>query len=193
MIVLVSCVHASPPNITPTSLSNEWRTGMSYRGSDEVLAFLRSTENSPSTYNQTVISVSFILLTRNSNSKIACQDTPLYNSDNISININLGNQDAKNYNYTFDNSRVWLTSREGVRYHLQPTGSKSNIFVPFQVYNLTERRVLRNGATIHSSNRAHHFKTPLLCEALEGAIFELRGLYRDGMELPPLKFRINYK
>ncbi len=86
--------------------------------------------------------------------------------------------DERIQDYTFNNTQVYMI-KNGKRYNLQPIDSQNN--------NIIQTTLSINNGL----RRNHYFRLPLVCSELNEAIFEISGIYKNGKELPPIKFRIN--
>ena len=184
----------SQPTIQPTSLSSEWNTGMAVYGVNRVVATYKPTDVPRVTSDKkTNVGIEFSPVAYSNNRPMACRNTPNSNRSVIKVNFSFEYKDAKNNEYTFDNSKVWLTKKNGAKFNLSPVDYYSNISRSAGIYDLNGPITPKNDGSGEFHNPGvHYFKSTLICEELEGAIFELRGLYRNGQELPPIKFRINY-
>lgn len=181
IIFLPACVFAPNKLIYVTPLSSEWNTYVyvsSYARVDSVLRV----DYGQNKY-RVMVSADFSLLVVGGEYKM-CQKARDREDDVIQVKFWFDANDKEKHTYIFNNNKVWLTSVNGNRYHLQPTEYNSSKKISYQTYNFSKFRY---------PERDQYFQTPLLCGQLEGAVFELRGLYKDGVELPPIKFRINHK
>jgi hypothetical protein len=184
IVFLTGCLYIPNKKIYATSLTPEWNVGIAANSSARVVSTLASTDLPNLKSNQkTNVSADFTLLVIGDENSFDCRKAREREADNIQVNFWFQLPDREIYTYTFTNNQAWLTSANGTRYHLQPTEYNSSKKVAYQTYNLNK---------LSYPQSYQYFKTPLLCEQLEGAVFELGGIYKDGVPLPLIKFRINH-
>ena len=183
-IMLSACSFFPDKDIYVTSLTPEWTSGITATSSGKVVNFLTSTINPKDSRTSGRIYVAVDLTLQVVDGKYdMCRKAREREKDRIPIQFWFGGYERKEYTYKYDSSKVWLMSANGIKHHLQQTEHYSSKKLPYKIYNQAE---------MLSPQRTLYFKNPLLCEQLEGAVFELRGFYEDGKELPPIIFRINH-
>ena len=165
------CYTATPPLINVLSLSDYWGTHIGQVGTGaEVMIMPKGTYASKAPQS---LSVNFGVYQTFFPKSADCSvlvSNPRYNYITIRF-IELPNG-------KFDMKIVYIT-KNGKIYHLQPIKSPSNF------------SGISAEVTSVRTNSYFWYKVPVFCGSLEDAVFEMSGIYSNGKELPPIKFRIN--
>lgn len=171
--VLICCSSVySSQRISVTSLGNYWKISVGYYAQISI-----TPQDTLTNMSRTVI-VWGLSDAITDNNGIDCKTNVLNSKKNIA-QLNFSSlADERIQDYTFNNTQVYMI-KNGKRYNLQPIDSQNN--------NIIQTTLSINNGL----RRNHYFRLPLVCSELNEAIFEISGIYKNGKELPPIKFRIN--
>lgn len=179
LFFLTGCNLSKASNYTMTvnSLSDYWSIKPGHYSTGKVFAIPR---NELSKINNTVISIDVT-------EALIALDSPNCKQNTISLGYNkviLSFMKLSNHNFTFRNNdfKIVKGSKE---YTLQPINEKNSS----NHINVSPQKNVRG--EIYWPNRYHNFILPLFCNDLNNTIFIVSGIYENGKELPPIKFRIN--
>lgn len=170
-LLIMGCYTATPPLINVLSLSNYWEVHVGEVGTGaEAIIMPKGTYASIAPQS---LSVNFGVYQTFFPQNLSCDtlsNQPRYNYITIRF--------YKIPDGKFDMSKVYIT-KNGEKYHLTPIeGPNDFTNVPIQVSPV-------------KMNSFFWYKIPVFCGSLEDAVFEMSGIYSDGKELPPVKFKIN--
>ncbi len=84
--------------------------------------------------------------------------------------------------YQFDTAKVYLIT-SSQKYHLKAIDYDTGEPIDYSM-------IKGNNNNINHSKYIF-YRLPLIREELEGASFEISGIYKNGVELPPIKFQIS--
>ena len=78
------------------------------------------------------------------------------------------------YKYQFDTSKVYLIT-SSQKYHLKEIDYATGEPIDYGMKDI---------------NESYRYHLPIICEQLDGASFEISGIYQNGVELPPIQFQV---
>ena len=173
--VLICCSSVySSQRISVTSLGNYWKINVGYYAQVSI-----TPQDTLKDMSRTVISFGLSNIIKNNNDAI-CKETVLQTNNNIDhLNFSMLADERMNL-YSFNNAKTYLI-KNGKRYNLQPINS-NNI-------NVSKTTISINNGL----NRSFYFKSPLVCSDIDGAVWEISGFFKNGVELPPIQFKTNIK
>ena len=90
--------------------------------------------------------------------------------------------------YQFDTSKVYLIT-SSQKYHLKPVDYETREPIGYSINDL-DGKFYRKNNYIYGP-RLHYYHLPIICKQLDGAYFEISGIYQNGVELPPIKFQVS--
>lgn len=166
----------SNPAISVSSLNNYWNVSTGDRWFANVVVYPAGGKS-----NQGTIYVDFTSLLTAYKSGNCKEATKKSNYDTIQIRFV---SQKPNTLYKFSNGKVWLNKGDR-RHNLLPENT-----------NLDTKYLLStaaNNRTPKWDSLYFKYKSPILCNDLDGIIFEMSGIYEGRQELPPIKFRINVR
>lgn len=96
--------------------------------------------------------------------------------------------EPKKNNYQFNSADVYLkTSLRN--YHLKLIDNYTGQYLDYSTNNVNDKGYYKNNH--YYSPSFYYYQLPVICDQLDGAIIEISGIYKDGVELPPIKFKMN--
>ncbi len=178
LLFLASCMigKETTHKIAVVSDSNYWK--ITVKGYADVWATPNyELENAN---NQTTVSINLTTALIPLNSPQCEKNTKSLGYNNVTLSFGT----LSTGEYTFYNSKFNLISH-GKNYTLKPVDGKAIN----TTFNITPQKN-SNGAYFWP-HRAFRYELPILCSKLDNAIIQVSGIYKNGKELPPIKFRIN--
>lgn len=131
-------------------------------------------------YNNTVISVNFTASLIPLDSPDCKTNTKELGYNSVSILFSK----LSDSEYRFNTGKFYIIANNK-RYNLKLLDGK----VTETTYNITPQETKEGG--YYWPNRHYKYRLPLLCDELNNAVVEISGIYKDGVEMPPIKFKIN--
>lgn len=96
--------------------------------------------------------------------------------------------EPKKNNYQFNSASVYLKT-ESRNYHLKLIDNYTGQYLDYGMNNVNGNGHYKNG--YYYSPSFYYYQLPIICDQLNGASIEISGIYKNGKELPPIKFKIN--
>ncbi|MDO5385850.1 MAG: hypothetical protein Q4F75_01100 [Pseudomonadota bacterium] len=166
--IIAGCYTATPPLISALSTGNYWETSVGEVGTGaEVMIMPKGT------YASIAPQVLGVQLWQYVNYQTKYLDCTARKNYRFST-INLTFYKLPNGQFNTGKSYIIIDNR---KYQLHPLNTNGDITKPDLVNTENTKRF--------------SFQVPVSCGSLNGTIFEMFGIYSNGKELPPIKFRIN--
>lgn len=171
LLFCCSSVYSSQ-RISITSLDNYWKMNVGYYAQVSI-----TPKETLKEMSRTVI---FFGLSNaiTDNNGVECKKNILHDKKNIAHLSFSSLANVRNTKYTFNNAQIYMIKNDR-KYKLQPVNSENN-----NVDQTTSS--INNGR-----NRSHYFRLPLVCSELDDTMFEILGIYKNGIEYPLIKFKIH--
>ncbi len=96
--------------------------------------------------------------------------------------------EPKKNNYQFNSAGVYLKT-ESRNYHLKLIDNYTGQYLDYGINNVNGNGHYKNEH--YYSPSFYYYQLPIICDQLNGVSIEISGIYKNGKELPPIKFRIN--
>ena len=171
ILICCSSVYSSQ-RISVTSFGNYWKVSVGYYAQISI-----TPQETLTNMSRTVI-VWGLSDAITDNNGTDCKKNVLNSKKNI-VQLNFSSlADERTQDYTFNNAQVYMI-KNGKRYNLQPVDSQNN--------NIAQATLSINNGL----RRNHYFRLPLVCSELNDAIFEISGIYKNGVNYPSIQFKIH--
>lgn len=177
-LFLSSCVisNATTHKITVTPKTDYWK--ITVKGSANIWA--TPYEDLQNTSIQTTISIDLTTALIALDSPNCEANTKSLDYDSVTLSFGTLSEGK----YEFYNGSFNLIS-QGKNYTLKPIdGKQINT-----TFDITPKK--NNKGAYYWPNRSFRYSLPLMCSKLDNAIVNISGIYKNGKELPPIKFKIN--
>ncbi len=185
ILVLTNCTINSDHKLLEIRNDNVfWRINTT---SNEVATITAVETDTIKKMVSTVIKVSLSSALTNVNKKTCSEFVQKHKGDKMLLTFSSLSEPQKN-KYQFNSANVYLkTSTQ--KYHLKLIDKYTEKQLDYNINNVNDNGYYKNNH--YYSPAFYYYHLPIICERLDGASIEISGIYKNGKELPPIKFQIN--
>lgn len=186
LLFLASCMigKETTHKIAVVSDSNYWKINTTANEAANIIAVEKDTINK---FTSTVVKVNLAPALTNVWGNTCHEFVKKQAGNKMLLSFSSLSEPKKN-NYQFNSAGVYLKT-ESRNYHLKLIDNYTGQYLDYGINNVNGNGHYKNEH--YYSPSFYYYQLPIICDQLNGVSIEISGIYKNGKELPPIKFRIN--